>query len=463
MRALPILSLQEQKPRLKHLWRLSWPAIIEQVLGTMVSYVDTAMVGVMGAVGSAAVSVNGPPIWLIHGILIGVGVGYSVQVSNSVGAKDPERVKKVIRQAFLAALVCGALACVLYEILGGYLPRWMGAKPEVLPHAIHYMRIYSASLVFNALLTVFSAVLRCMGNTKTPLLFNTATNVLNMVLNFFFIYPTRRWHGLTIPGLGWEVEGAALASAISIGAAGVWAVWAAFRQAGYATSLKEGLAPDGAIIRRAVFLGLPSAMERAAVNLGQIATTALVGHALTTAAMAANHIATTAEGFCYLPAYGIGYASVALVGQAVGAHNKDDAKAYGTLTGALGFGLCLVTGTILFLFAPYLAALFNSDAQVVEQAALALRTVAFAEPFFALSIILTNALHGADDVKFPMVTGLVCMWCVRVPLSCLFVLVMDMGLQGVWAAMAMDLTLRGILCSLRWRSGKWVRLARLEE
>lgn len=444
------------------MWHLSWPAIIEQVLGTMVSYVDTAMVGVMGEVGSAAVSVNGPPIWLIHGLLIGVGVGYSVQVSNAIGARDPERVKEIIRQAFLAALVCGVIACGAYELLGGYLPRWLGAKPEVLPHAIGYMRIYSASLLFNALLTIFSAVLRCMGNTKTPLLFNTATNVLNMVLNFLVIYPTRQWHGLTIPGMGWGVEGAAIASAASIAAAGIWAAWAAFRQAGYATSLREGFSPDTAIIHRAVFLGLPSALERAAVNLGQIATTALVGHALTTAAMAANHIATTAEGFCYLPAYGIGYAAVALVGQSVGAGDKEDARAYGTLTGAMGFFLCLATGTILFLFAPALSSLFNSDAQVVYESALALRTVAFSEPFFALSIILTNALHGADDVRFPMFIGLFCMWCVRVPLACLFVLAFHWGLSGVWGAMALDLTLRGILCALRWKSGRWVALAHLE-
>ena len=81
------LKIKEQGPRLRRLWGLSWPAIIEQILNTMVSYVDTAMVGVLGAVGSAAVSVNGPPIWLIHGIMAGVGVGYSVQISNAVGAR----------------------------------------------------------------------------------------------------------------------------------------------------------------------------------------------------------------------------------------------------------------------------------------------------------------------------------------------------------------------------------------
>lgn len=457
------LKIKEQSPRLRRLWRLSWPAIIEQILNTMVSYVDTAMVGVLGAVGSAAVSVNGPPIWLIHGIMAGVGVGYSVQISNAVGAGDADRAGRIIRQALLAAVVCGAAACALYEGLGGYIPLWLGAKPEVLPHAVNYMRIYCSALVFNSLLIVFSAVLRCMGNTKTPLIFNTATNILNLILNFFFIYPTRQWHGFTIPGAGWGVEGAAIATAISITCAAIPAAVAAFHQMGYRTSLREGLRPDGVIIRRAVRLGVPSAIERAIVNLGQIAMTALVGHTLTTAALAANNIATTAEGLCYLPAYGIGYAAIALVGQSVGAGDREDAEAYGTLTGVIGFLLCLVTGGLLFVFAPLLAGLFNTDPEVVTEAARALRVVAFAEPFFALSIILTSALRGADDVRFPMMVGLAGMWCVRVPLACLLVLTLDWGLAGVWGAMAIDLTVRGVLCAARWRSGKWVRLSGLEE
>ena len=451
-----------QGPRLRRMWHLAWPAIIEQVLNTMVSYVDAAMVGVLGAVGTAAVSVNGPPIWFIGGILAGMGVGYAVQVSNAVGAGDPEQVRRVVRQSFLAVLVCGVGAGLLYQVLGGLIPRWLGAKPEVLPHAVAYLRIYTAALPFQAMLMTFGAVLRCMGNTKTPLLYNTAANLLNLVLNFFLIYPSRRWRGVLLPGLGLGVEGAAIASALSIVCAGVCAAWAVLRQRGYETSLRGGLAPEGAIVRRAVKLGVPSAIERGIINLGQIAMTGLVGHALTTAAMAANSIATTAEGLCYLPAFGIGAAATTLVGQSVGAGDREDAGAYGTLTGAIGFLLCVFTGVLLYLFAAPLAALFNSDPEVVREAARVLRVVSVSEPFFALSIVLTGALRGADDVRFPMLMGLGCMWLVRVPLACLLVLRTDLGLAGVWCAMAVDLILRGILCALRWRSGRWARLAGLE-
>ncbi len=467
------LRLQEQKPRFRKMWLLAWPAIIEQILGTLVNYVDTAMVGTMGATGTAAVSVNGPVIWLIGGILTGVGVGYSVQVSNAVGAGDTEKVKTTLRQAVLATLVCGLTATALYEVLGGKIPEWLGAKPEVLPHAINYLRIYAAALLFRGFQAVFGTTLRCMGDSKTPMVLNTIANLMNMVLNFLFIYPTRTWEGihifglsigegLVIPGMNWGVEGAAIATAISVAVTGLWMCAATLRKEPYRTSLREGMTPDRDIIRRAVKLGVPSALQNAIVNVGQIFMTSLVAHELTTVALAANQIAVTAESFCYMPAAGIGMAATALVGQAVGAREKEDADAYGALTGGCAFLLCCVTGGILYLAAPVLAGFFNTDAGVVAGAAMALQIVSIAEPFQAVNMVLSSALRGADDVRFPMVVGLVGMWCVRVPLAYVFVLGMKMELAGVWVAMTIDLIVRGILCILRWKSGRWKKLSGLE-
>ena len=105
--------------RMRTVWRLSWPSIMEQLLATMVSYVDTAMVGALGAAATAAVSVNAAPIWMCGGLLSGVGIGYSVQVSNAIGAGDDQRAREVVRQGVLAALVCGALFLLIYEGLSG--------------------------------------------------------------------------------------------------------------------------------------------------------------------------------------------------------------------------------------------------------------------------------------------------------------------------------------------------------
>ena len=454
------MSLLESagQSHLRRMWRLSWPAIIEQILAIMVSYADTAMVGVLGAAGTAAVSVNAAAIWLLNGFLMSVGVGYSVQVSHAIGAGDDERVRQVVRQGVLAAAVVGLLALAVYQLLAGSLPRWLGAEPDVLPQASLYLRLYTLAAPFVAAGSIFSAILRCMGNTKTPLYFNTTANVINVILNFFLIYPTRPASVLgrtvTIPGAGLGAAGAATASAIALTFAGVAMLAAGVRQGRFRIALRECRRPDGPIIRQAVYLGVPTAIERATINLGQIAMTALVA-SLGTVSLAAHRIATTAEGVCYLPAYGISYAAVALVGQSVGARSRTEAGAYGRLAGWLGFWMCLATGAALFVFAPQLAALFNTDPLVVVEATVMLRIVAFAEPLFAVSIILFGALRGARDVRFPMVVGLAGMWGLRVPLAFALVYWAKLGLTGVWIAMTIELNLRGLLSALRWKSGAW--------
>jgi putative MATE family efflux protein len=454
---------KQSNRRLRVLWRLSWPAILEQLLGTMVSYVDTAMVGVLGKTATAAVSINSAPIWLLGGILSGVGVGYSVQVANAVGARDQGKARRVVLQSLLAFLVIGIFFLVLLQLLAGHVPAWLGAEPDVLPGAVRYLRLYALGMPFNAALYVLSPVFRCTGDTKTPLILNTLSNGTNMVLNFFLIYPTRQvtllGRAWTIPGAGMGVAGAAAASACAITVAGLIMVVVMLRRFHLFTrGSGDSLRPDRVIIRTACSLGLPYMAERTSINLGQIALIRIVA-SLGTAALAAHHIANTAEGLCYLPAYGISFAATALVGQAVGAQNREDAQAYGALAGKIGFALCFGTGAVLFAAARPLAGLFSPDAEVVALAALVLRIVSFCEPFFALSIVLSGALRGANDTRCPLYISLGCMWVVRIALTVLVVYVLHRGLGGVWVTMSIDLFLRGVLCALRWRSGKWQRLA----
>ena len=452
------------RSRLSIMWRLAWPAIIEQILATMVSYVDTAMVGALGKTASAAVSVNAAPMWLINGVLAGVATGYAVQVSHAVGAGDDEKAKAVIRQGVLASISCGLAAFALYRSLAHFLPMWLGAVEPVLGEARSYLKVYTYCLIFEGGSAVFSAILRCMGNTKTPLVLNTVSNVINVILNFFFIYDTRAvtffGNTIIIPGAGMGVTGAALGTVFAWAFAGIVTLLVALRQGSrYTIHRGESFKPDKAIITTAVRLGLPSAAERAMVNVGQVAMTGVVAAIDDGMSLAANTIATTAEGLCYLPAYGIAAASTAMVGQSVGAESKEDARAYGTLSAKLGFLLCIGTSICLFLFAYPLASLFNTDLEVVAEAARMLKIVSVSEPFFALSIIYTGALRGARDVRFPMIVGLVSMWGVRIPLAPLLVFGLKLGLAGVWIAMAADLILRGILCTLRWRGPRWERKA----
>lgn len=429
----------------------------------MVSYVDTAMVGSLGADATAAVGINAPVTWLLNGIMQGVGVGYSVLVAHAIGAGDLARARKVLVQSLLALAACGLGIFALLLALSGQIPAWLGAEADVLPDAVAYLRIYTLSIPFGASLMVLSAIIRCMGNTRLPLLMNTAANLLNICFNFLLIYPTRTIGGVTVWGAGMGVAGAAVATSISIAVAGsVLLGTLFFRRDGFRLSFHEDWRPDRPLIRQAMKLGLPYIAERCAINLGQLATTWIIGK-IGTVAMAANHIAVTAEGLCYLPAYGICYAATTLVGQSVGAGDTEGAKKYGTLSGWCGFGLCALTGAALFAFAPQLASLFNKDAVVIAEAARALRVVAPAEPMFAAFIVLAGALRGAGDTRFPMFLCLGSMWGVRIVLAPILVFRFGVGLVGVWAAMAVDLVVRGVGCALRWHSGRWVGNSTMKE
>lgn len=443
--------------RLATLTRLAWPAIIEQLLATMVSYVDTAMVGSMGASATAAVGINSPVVWLFTGALQGVGTGYSVMVAHAIGARDERRARCIIVQSVTAIAACGLFLMALMLSLSGMIPRWLGAEPGVYPGAVAYLRIYAFSLPFSASLAIMGAIVRCMGNARLPLILNTAANLTNMVLNFLLIYPTRQVGGLTVWGAGLGVEGAAIATSISLAVSGGIMLLSMFcRKDGFRLALTENWRPDMDLVNRAARLGLPYMAERFAINFGQLATTWIIG-TVGTVAVAANHIAVTAEGLCYLPAYGISYAATTLVGQSVGAGDTEGTRKYGTLSGRCGFLLCAFTGAALFLFAPQLASLFNKDPAVVAEAAKVLRIIAPVEPLFATFIVMAGALRGAGDTKFPMFLCLGCMWGVRVVAAPILVFGLGVGLTGVWTAMGCDLVCRGLGCILRWRSGRWMK------
>ena len=228
---------------------LAWPAMLEQLLLTLVRYVDTAMVGALGANATAAVAIDSAPTWLISSILSAIGVGYSVQVAHSIGARDHERAKQVIRQALLAVIVLGLGITAVCLMISPYLPGWMGAEPEVIPDAISYLQIYLLSLPFQAGSYTFSAILRCMA-TPHPLILNTSANLLNVVLNFLFIYSTRPGTlfgiDITIPGTGWGVAEAAVATSIATAVTGLGITWTAlFGKEQYKISLRDGPNPTG--------------------------------------------------------------------------------------------------------------------------------------------------------------------------------------------------------------------------
>lgn len=451
-------DLLADKKRLRILCLLAWPAIVEQLLLTMVNYVDAAMVGSLGYLATAAVAINIPVTWLINGIGMGISTGFSVQVAHRVGAKDAGGVRKIIRQAMMAVVVLGGGLCVIGMVLSKQIPTWLGGGQELLAQANAYLLIYMSSLPFVLGTAVFSAIHRCMGNTGLALRINIVANLINVILNFLLIYPTREVALFTRPvmiwGMGWGVSGAAAATWASVCfSAFLLAIRLWFRTDEYCASREERFTPDREILGRAWALGMPLILERLAMNSGQLVMTRLVSR-FGTMALAANQVSVTAETFCYLPAHGISHAATALVGQSIGACRPKEALAYGRISVVAGFVFSSGCAILLFCFSPWISGLFTSSKETAALAATMLRIVAASEPFLSAYLISSGVLRGGGDTRYPMVISLIGMWAVRMPFALL--LSYRLGFAGIWVAMALDQLVKGGLCLRRVGKERWI-------
>lgn len=458
-----ISILDPSQTPMKTVLNLSWPAILEQMMFTAVSYVDTAMVGSLGALATAAVGINSSCTWLVGGTLSSIGVGFAVQVAQKAGANDTEGARDVVKQAVFTCFTVGILATILCFILAPNIPVWMGGAPEVIPLARSYLMIFMCGLPFAMLSMVFSPLLRCMGDMRTPMMLNITSNIINIILNFFFIYSTRPVElfgtEFIMPGAGWGVAGAAFGTAVAQTFTGLCMLSAVMiRNNPLKVPFRECTRPKKNILMRMVAIGLPVAFERGIITSGQIVSTRIVS-SLGTLPLAAHHLANTAETLSFMPGEGIAYAATTLVGQSIGAKDEKAAHAYGVTAIKLGIIIAISTGLLLFIFPRQLIGLFTTDLEVIAIAATVLAIEAFAQPMLAASTISSGAFRGAGDSKWSFYMSAFCMWGIRVPLSAFLTLGLGWGLTGIWTAMCIDLNVRGIICISRFMRGKWAAKA----
>ena len=455
--------LDKSIPSWKLILLLAWPTIIEQILHTAVNYVDTAMVGSIGTYATAAIGVCTSTIMLLMGVMNIAGIGFSVTVARRIGEGDHEAARTTMRQAMLSVVFIGLSLTALVElILAPNLPRWMGADAEVLPYSVMYFRIIGLGYVFNTAMMVSGAILRCMGDTKTPLKFNILTNLINVCGNFLLIYPTRQLTVLgvtfTMPGAGWGVAGTAAATVTATAFSACCLASTLFLRKGpLQISLRDDYRPRKDILLQAFRLGVPSFFERATISLGQIVSTAMIT-GLGTSAIAAHQLANTGESLCYMPIFGFATAATTLVAQNLGAGDKERARQQGSW--CIGMAVCVMccTSGLMFALAPQIIDIFSNDPQVIALGSQVLRIEALAEPFFAIASVVTGILRGAGDTKWPFYISLAGMWLLRVPVA--FVLINGFGwsLHAVWVGMALDLILRGLISLWRFRKGGWMHV-----
>lgn len=453
-----------RRDTLKKIAALALPAVFENVMMTLAGIVDVAMVGSLGAEATASAALNAPALWLSNGVATLAAGGSAVLVARSWGAGDYAASRRYACQSALLSLVLGACLAVAALSLGDVYARWMNAARDVAPGAAAYMRIVGSSMPFFVLSRTFAGVLQGSGDTVTPMKTSLLSNLLNVIGNYLLIYPTHAvtigGFSLTAPGAGMGVRGAALSTAASYAfAALALSASLALKRSPLRLGRGSSFAPSRAELGQILRISLPIAGERIAISSGQLLFVSVVS-TLGTVSVSAHYLATTAEGVCYNPAYGIAAAATALVGQALGAGDERTAQRYAHT--CAGFCVCVmaVVSTGMFFGANLMISLFSRETAVVELGAMALRIVAFAEIPFGMALTYSASLRSAGDGAVPLAVGLVTMWAVRQCAARLFVLAWDLGLAGAWYAMVLDVTLRGLLLWGYFVTGRWKRTSR---
>ena len=444
------------------IFALAWPTMLEQAMNTAVQYVDAAMVGRLGAAATAAVGVTTTINWMIGSTVSALGVGFLSFIAQAYGAGDKARAARVSSQAVLAVLVSGLLFTVLPLALHRQVPVWMQADADIVETAGQYFFILYTPMLARAASIIFGTALRASGDTKTPLRVGIVMNVVNVVLNYLLIYPAHqvRLLGLsfTCPGAGWGVLGAAVASAIAYTISGLGMTAALWRHP-VISPRGQKLRPDWAVLKPCLRVALPSTLQRFGTSFGYVAFAAMI-NALGTVPLAAHSIANTVESAFYVPGYGMQTAAATLTGNALGARDKQRMRDLSQMLLVLEVGMMVVSGALLFIFAPPMMGLFTVDAAVIALGATVLRMVAVSEPFYGVAIILEGMLQGVGDTMTPFIFNIAGMWGVRILGTFICTRLLGWGLASAWGCMiAHNLLLFGLL-SAHYLRGKWNPLLR---
>jgi len=443
-----------RKDQIRLIMQLSLPAIMAQLSHIVMQYIDAAMVGRLGSAQSASIGLMSSTTWLLSSLCTAAVTGFTVQVAQKIGARREKEARDVMKQGFALALSFAVLLGGGAAIMSGWLVGWLGADASIASDANAYILVYALSLPFVQLNNLSGGMLQSSGNMRVPSILQTLMCLLDVVFNALLIFEETILLGIRIPGAGLGVLGAALGTALAQAVTAViMLLFLILRSPMLRIRRGEGFGFQRRVLSSAMRIALPIGAERLIMCTAYIMATRIVSP-LGTIAIAANSFGVTAESLCYMPGYGIAAAATALIGQSIGAKRDDLTERLGMLTVALGMIVMTVSGALMFVFAPLMIGVMSPDPQVVSLGAQVLRIEAFAEPLFAASIVAAGVFRGAGDTLVASVINFVSMWGVRLPLSAL--LAPRMGLVGVWIAMALDLSVSGILFLLRLRSKRWL-------
>ncbi|WIV10496.1 MATE family efflux transporter [Proteiniborus sp. MB09-C3] len=445
--------------------KLALPAIGEMLMQTLLGFADMSMVGSLGAAAIAAVGLSDMPMMTAMSFFASISVGTTALVARAIGAKKQDEANNVAKQSLILSVIMSAIFVVLGLSLATPIVKLMGAEPDVVPISASYFRINAWGLPFMIVTMVMNGVLRGGGDTKTPMYINGLSNIVNIVGNFFLIYESRTVNmnipfinksiSLFVPGAGWGVDGAGIATTFSRFVGFIIIMIILIKGSKFLRiNFKERLKIDTHIIKRIFNIGIPAAVEQFLMRFGQLLFSRIVS-SLGTVTFAAHRITMTAESLSFNAGFGFALAATTLVGQYLGAEKPKLAEKSGLIAVKMGAILMAVVGVFFFIWPDYFLMIFTKDKEILSMARVCLRVVAISQPFLAAVMGFSGALRGAGDTRRVMAITLIGIWGIRLVFTYIFVVTFNWGLLGAWIAMSIDLIARGILYFFIFKGGKW--------
>lgn len=433
----------------KAMFTLLIPIVIEQLLNSFMGMADTMMVSNVGSEAISAVSLVDSINNLVIQVFSAMAAGASIICSQYLGHRDREGSNKAARQVILTVFVISVSLTALGLLLRKPLLQLIFGKiePGVMEKALSYFLVTVLSYPFLALFNAGAAFFRAGGNSKFPMKVSVISNLLNIGGNAVLIF-----------GLKLGVTGAALSTLFSRVFCAVVILWflRKDRQEIVVRDYRK-IRPDMPLIMKILAIGIPSGVENGMFQFGKLAIQSTVS-SMGTAAIAAQAMTNIMEMVNGIFGVGVGIGLMTMVGQALGAGRKEEAKYYIVKCTKMGMAGILVSCLAVLGLAKPMIWLGGMEPASARMCFEMVTAITIAKPlFWAFSFIPAYGMRAAGDVKFSMLTSTLTMWCLRVALCVFLVRAFHMGPMAVWYGMFADWAVRGIVFFCRFKSGRWLQ------
>ena len=443
------------------IFTLAWPTMLEELMQTAVQYIDTAMVGSLGTEATAAVGSTGTVNWLILGVVGAVGVGFLANISQANGSGNKKLAKQLSGQSVTVTFVLGIAFTLLLTGISRLVPIWMKVDPSIQDIAGTYFLIIYLPMLFRTATMIFGTVLRSIGDTRTPMNVGIVVNIVNVVLNFLLIYPSRviSLFGIKIKmiGAGLGIIGAGAASALSFVVGGILITIALYGHKEISPK-GESLIPDMNLLKPCIRISVPNMFQRFGTSMGYVVFAAMI-NSLGGAATAAHTIANTVESAFYIPGWGMQAAAATLAGNSLGAKDDNSLKSLGNTIVPFEIFLMVICGFLLFVFARPLVMIFSKDEEVITLSTTVLKMVACSEPFYGVPIVVEGLMQGLGKTIEPLIFNIFGMWGIRILGTYITTVLMPYGLIAAWACMIGHNLMLFFLFGYVFITGKWSRIS----